>query len=219
MKKTLAILSVLATAAAFASEVESGNTFGYVPVTCSEGLKAISVPLAGYSVSGSESIKIAEILQTTGLAQGDALYTLADGGKYNEYTLQSDGTWMASRVVTVGTDGKFVLQEGTPATVATIERGKAFWLNTKATQVNLIGQATTGTTEFSLTSGWNLIGSTSMTAPLAVSSIEAGAGSRLNVGSKSYQKGKKSWLRLPNYEALDATDVIPVGVGAMLLKK
>lgn len=224
MKKTLAILSSLTVAAAFAGNVDPGNEFGFVPVTGKTGLKAVSVPLAGYSVGDPTRIKISEILQTGGLAADDKLYTLGSDGKYSEYTLQGDGTWKASRVVTVDVNGNMVAASGTPATEATLARGQAFWLDTQATQVCLMGQATTDQPEVTLSTGWNLVGSSSMTRATRICDIAGKAGDFLNVNGKTYQYSQtKGWFdrstRNPvSKEEIDNgnPDIIPVGIGAML---
>lgn len=160
MKKSIVILSVLATSAALAATtVESSNTFGFLPVTtASTGLTCVAVPVNGYTAGSS--IKIAEVLQVTDLAEGDKLYTMT-GGKYNEYTLtlkEGNKTWAASRIVTVGADGEFVAQGGTPPNEATIAPGGAFWLQTSATRVSLMGDATKTASEAKITKGWQLIG-------------------------------------------------------------
>ena len=216
MKKTLAILSSLTVAAAFAGNVDPGNEFGFVPVTGKTGLKAVSVPLAGYSVGDPTRIKISEILQTGGLAAGDKLYTLGSDGKYSEYTLQGDGTWKASRVVTVDAVGNMVTASGKPAKEATLARGQAFWLDTLATQVCLMGQATTDQPEVPLSTGWNLIGSSSMTEPMKVSSISGTIGDFLNVNGVQYQYTSSGWKNKKTKGAVTDSDVIPVGAGAML---
>ena len=218
MKKTLAILSALAAAAAIAGEVDSGNQLGFVPVTGEAGLKAISVPVAGYSVDAAkpENIKISEILQTAGLNKDDLLYTLGSNGQYNEYKLDENGSWVASRVVTVDASGKIKETSGTPAAEATLTRGQAFWLNTQATQVNLMGQATTDQPAVTLSTGWNLIGSSSMTESMKVSSISGTVGDFLNVNGVQYQYTSSGWKNKKTKGAVTDSDVIPVGAGAML---
>lgn len=224
MKNALMILSALAATSVFAvTEVQSENTFGFVETAGGNGttrsLIMVAVPVAGYGNTSSE-ISIADILQTSNLATGDELYTLADGGKYNKYTLNSDKTaWTPAKTVTIGADGTATATGTDSAETATIARGQAFWLNTAAENVYLMGEATTDAGSISISEGWNLIGNPSMTAALKVSGINAGKGSRLNVGSTYYQKGKSGWYRLPEYSAVADTDVIAVGQGAMLLKK
>lgn len=219
MKKTLAILSVLAAGAAFADTVVgSSNTFGFVPVA-GKGLTCVAVPVKGYTTGSS--IKIAEVLQVTDLTAGDKLYTM-NGGAYNEYTLSTEKTWTPSQIVTVGADGNFVAQGGTPATEATIAPGGAFWLDTKATTISLMGDATTPASAATITTGWQLIGNPSMTEDkkiLEISYEGLSVGDTLSVNGKTYQYTKSGWKDRSTKAAVLAADVIPVGYGAMLYNK
>lgn len=217
MKRILGVAVLVAAGAAFATEVDSGNVFGFVPVTGATGLKAVAVPVAGYGASAD--IAVAEILQTTGLAANDKLYTLGADGKYSEYTLNSDKAWVASRKVTVGAGGMTAAQ-GTPAAEATLKRGQAFWLDTAATKVYLMGQAATDDVEITPTTGWQMIGNPSMTAPLKISTLTGySTGDFLAVGEKTYQfTASGVWKDRKTREAVTDADVIPVGGGAMLRK-
>lgn len=193
MKKSIAILSVLATSAAFAATtVDSGNTFGFVPVTtASTGVKpvltCVAVPVNGYTTG--TSIKIAEVLQVTDLTVGDKLYTM-EGGKYNEYTLtlkEDKKTWAASRIVTVGAKGEFVEQGGTPPNEATIAPRGAFWLQTSATRVSLMGDATEQARAATISAGWQLIGNPSITDTYRISDIPGTIGDVLQTSSTAYR--------------------------------
>lgn len=217
MKKILGAAVLMAAGAALAATtIESSNTFGFVPATGATGLKAVAVPVAGY---GTGDIKIAEVLQTANLAENDKLYTLNANGTYNQYTLNANKVWVPAKVVTVV--GGVIEESATDAPdVATVARGKAFWLDTAATQVNILGQATTDAGSLpTLSTGWQMIGNPSMTTALKVNTITAGKGSRLNVGTTYFQKGTSKWYKLPDYADVTDDDVIAVGQGAMLLKK
>lgn len=222
MKKILGAAVLMAAGAALAATtIESSNTFGFVPVAAS-GLTAVSVPVAGY---GTGDITIAEVLQTANLTgvsdsyDGDKLYTMTADGKYNEYVLQGDKTWKASRVVTVS-GGSMTSASGTPAKEATVQRGKAFWIQTSADQVNIMGQATADgeTVTLSLSTGWNLVGSPSMTQAVAISTIEGAVGSFISVNGMTYQKTSTGWKNRATKAAVTDEDVIPVGMGAMIKK-
>lgn len=215
MKKILGAAVLMAAGAALAATELDSSQFGFVPVAAG-GLTAVSVPVTGYT-AGTD-IVIAEVLQTASLNSGDKLYTLNKDGTYNQYTLNSSKAWEPAKVVTVV--GSQIKESTADAPeVATVKRGKAFWIQTSATQVNVMGQATDKTVVISYNDGWNLIGNPSMTAPLKVSTIMAGKGSRLNVGTTYYQKGTSKWYKLPDYVEVQDTDVIAVGQGAMLLNK
>lgn len=230
MKKTLAILSVslvsgltLNAANPSIDEIQPSNVFGFVPVTASStGLTCVAVPVKGYAEG--TAIKIAEILQVTDLAVGDTLYTM-NGGAYNEYILQSDKSWKASQVVTVGADGTFVAASGTPAEVATIQPGGAFWLKTETEKISIMGDATTPASVAEVTAGWQLIGNPSMTEPMAIQSIGATAGSILKTATKTYNYvGGIGWVCLKGVVGKPTadnktTDTLAVGEGALFYKK
>lgn len=223
MKNLLTIAAMMAAGVALAAtNVDSGNMFGFVPVTGATGLKAIAVPVAGYGASAD--VKIAEILQTTGLAgksatyDGDKLYTMAAGGKYNEYVLQEDKTWKASRIVTVGASGMTVVT-GTPAKEASLKRGQAFWLDTTATKVYLMGQAQSDEEAIIwITDGWQMIGNPSMTQEWLVKDVAGSQGAYLAVGEKSYQYLKGNWYDSDSHKQVTNDDKIGVGQGAMYRK-
>ena len=223
MKKLLFAAMMMTAGAALAATELDSSQFGFVPVpVAASGLTAVSVPVTGYTAG--ESIKIAEVLQTANLTVGDKLYTMTDGGKYNEYVLQvdkqGDKTWKASRVVTVS-GGSMTSASGTPATEATVQRGKAFWIQTtSADQVNIMGQATTdsGTPTITVSTGWNLVGSPSMTQEVKISTIEGAAGSFISVNGMTYQKTSTGWKNRATKAAVTDADVIPVGMGAMIKK-
>lgn len=221
MKKSIAILSVLATSAALAvTEVESSNTFGFVPVTASSTkLTCVAVPVNGYT--DGTSIKIAEILQVTDLTAGDTLYTM-NGGAYNEYVLQNDKTWKASQVVTVGADGTFKTAAGTLATEATIAPGGAFWLKTNAEKISVMGDATKAASPAKITTGWQLIGNPSMTEAMDIQSIKANAGDILKTATTTYRWADVcGWTtsRKPKAETDAAVASLAVGEGALVYFK
>ena len=225
MKKSIAILSVLATSAALAAtEVTSSNTFGFVPVTASATeLTCVAVPVKGYTAGSS--IKIAEILQVTDLAVGDTLYTM-NGGAYNEYTLSSEKTWTPSKVVTVDGSGNFTEVGGTLATEATIQPGGAFWLKTKTEKISIMGDATTAASAATITTGWQLIGNPSMTKEMEIQSIDTNAGatpgSILKTAAKTYTYASGiGWVTGGGKPTIEkkTTDKLAIGEGALFYQK
>lgn len=217
MKKILGAAVLMAAGVAMAATtIESSNMFGFVPVTGATGLKAVAVPVVGY---GTGDIKIAEVLQTANLAENDKLYTLNANGTYNQYTLNADKVWVPAKVVTV-VGG--VIKESTTAAPeeATVARGKAFWLDTEATQVNILGQAPQGVAMISVSTGWQMIGNPSMTTPRKVSEVPGVAGAYLAVGANKYQYLGEGdgWYNAKTRKAVTDSDVIAVGQGAMYRK-
>lgn len=241
MKNALMILSALAATSVFAvTEVQSENTFGFVEAAGGNGttrsLIMVAVPVTGYG-NTSSAISIADILQTSNLAEGDELYTLAANGTYNKYTLNSDKTaWTAAaKAVMIGANGDAVPTDTDSAMTATIARGQAFWLKTAATIVYLMGEATTGKAGVAVegqavTGKWNLIGNSSMTQAVKISEIAGTKGDIIqvvdNTGvAKRYVcGGGMTWkLYTPNgpskYTDVADTDVINVGQGFMYQAK
>lgn len=218
MKKILGVAVLMAAGVALAAtEVDSGNMFGFVPVTGAKGLKAVAVPVAGYGAG--EDIAVAEILQTTGLAANDKLYTMTADGKYNQYTLNGNGVWVPAKVVTV-VGNKVNTTTADSASEATLKRGQAFWLDTAATKVYLMGQAATEAVTITPTEGWQMIGNPSMTAELKVSEVPGVAGAYLAVGANKYQHLGEGdgWYNAKKRKAVTDSDVIAVGQGAMYRK-
>lgn len=240
MKNALMILSVLAATSVFATTVvQSENTFGLVETAGGNGttrsLIMIAVPVAGYG-NTSLAISIADILQTSNLAAGDVLYTLSDGGEYNKYTLNSDKTeWTPANTVTIGAGGEDISTSTPSAAVATIARGQAFWLNTAATTVYLMGEATTGNAGVevvgqAVAGKWNLIGNSSMANDVKISSITGTKGDIIRIfddegNEKRYVYGGENVWSLynpkgsPRYTAATGSDVIKVGQGFMYQAK
>lgn len=90
MKKTIfSAAAVLATAAAFATPVDSANTFGILKVTPGNTNTVISVP---WEAVGGGSIAVSNIVMTTGMTAGATLFAYDSKDKrYYTWTLLTDG--------------------------------------------------------------------------------------------------------------------------------
>lgn len=106
MKKLMAIVTMLASGAALA--VNSSNVFGILRVDSAQKETIISVPwIAADSVT--RDIKVADLVLTSNLTEGDTLYYYNDKAtfEYEAWILTADKTWapvttVSKRGITVG---------------------------------------------------------------------------------------------------------------------
>lgn len=230
MKKELLIASIFASAVAVAGSVTTSNVMGLVKVN-DDSAKAsqddynvwlVTAPLTDY---GSDAnIAVADVLQTASLAEDDELW-IPNGSGYNMYKLQSDGKWKAAKTVTAGPNGIQVTSADSPD-VATVSRGQAFWVKTKATQINLFGEGVMAAKSVTVSGGttkkaWSLIGSTAQTGSIDLSSLSGKKGDMIRLANgQEYMYGgsgdSAGWYKKVN-GAFDTsaktTDTIAAGIG------
>lgn len=215
MKKALLIASAVAATSLFAVD---SNEISFLPVTppAANGLTLLAVPFNGYGSDNSASIAVADVLLTDGLSNGDKLYIpTTTKGVYNQYTL-NDGTWVPNKVVTITGSSKIAGDANSP-TEATIARGQAFWLETSASSVKLLGQAATQTkTTVSAVEGYQLLAPTTSENDILISSLNGEKGDMVILANGArYQKtATLGWRNLANRSAaITDADKIPAGVG------
>lgn len=221
MKKELLIASALVGFVACAADttVTTSNTMCFVPVAqemkSATGMFLVTAPFADY-VSGD--IKVADVISTANLSNGDKLLIPTATGDYDGYTLQ-DGTWTPDKKCTLTADGGIVVGEAVEASDARIARGKAFWVKTSATQLNLFGNAVSAAVTVSVAGGsklnWALVGATLPTTEIAVASVPAGnKGDTLVLANGTQYICNKDgkWVTYAN-PSTETTDKIPAGVG------
>lgn len=221
MKKELLIASALVGFVACAADttVTTSNTMCFVPVAqemkSATGMFLVTAPFADY-VSGD--IKVADVISTANLSNGDKLLIPTATGDYDGYTLQ-DGTWTPDKKCTLEADGGIVVGEAVEASDARIARGKAFWVKTSATQLNLFGNAVSAAVTVSVAGGsklnWALVGATLPTTEIAVASVPAGnKGDTLVLanGTQYICNKNGAWVTYDN-PSTATTDKIPAGVG------
>lgn len=230
MKKELLIASIFASAVAVAGSVMTSNVMGLVEVDkdyakASQGgfnVWLVTAPLTAYG--SGENIAVAEVLQTASLAVGDELWIQNDSG-YDMYTLQSGGTWKAAKTVTAGPEGIKVTEVVSPD-VATVSRGQAFWVKTKATQINLFGEGVTAAKSVTVSGGktkkaWSLIGSTAQIGSIDLSSLSGKKGDMIRLANgQEYMYGdsgdRAGWYKKVKGAfdtSVKTTDTIAAGVG------
>ena len=214
MKKALFIASAVAATALFAIESNEISFLPVTPVGSTSNLKLLAVPFNGYGTGDSESISVADVLLTDGLANGDKLYIPTDEkGKYNQYLL-SNGTWEPAKVVTVsGSD--ITAGQADSSGEATIARGQAFWIETEATNVKLLGQAATQTkTEKTLAVGYQLLAPTTSENAIQVNQLGGAKGDLILLADGTrYQKTASGWKNVATRAAVENSVVIQPGVG------
>jgi len=218
MKKSFIIATVLATASAFAGQFESNPvgllTLSSIPTT--DNLKLVAMPFDGYAETSGSSVKVADVLLTDGLSENDKLYIpTGTKGQYNRYSLNSSGEWVPANVVTVS-GATITAGSGTPPNDAAVPRGGAFWLETTATSVKLLGQpaATMEKTSKSVSVGYQLLAPTTSEINVKVSEL-AGAQKDLVIlaNGTRYQKTASGWKNVATRAAVTDADVIPAGIG------
>ena len=218
MKKSFLIATVLATASAFAGQFESNPvgllTLSSIPTT--GNLKLVAMPFDGYAEGSGTSVNVADVLLTDGLSTNDKLYIpTGTKGTYNRYSLNASGEWVPANVVTVSGASINVGVAEAP-TVAAVPRGGAFWLETAATSVKLLGQpaATMEKTSKSVSVGYQLLAPTTSEINVKVSEL-AGAQKDLVIlaNGTRYQKTASGWKNVATREAVTDADVIPAGIG------
>lgn len=215
MKKNLLIATAIAATSVFAFD---SNEIALKAVTppSANGRMLIAIPFDGYGTTSGGSIAIADVLLTDTLAAGDKIYLpKSEAGKYDEYTLSNDKTtWDASRVVDV-TSGSIQETAGTPASEATIQRGKAFWLQSSATEVKLLGQAASQTkASVSASAGYQLLAPTTSENDILISSLDGEKGDVVILANGTrYQMTASGWKDVSTRKAVTSADTIPAGVG------
>lgn len=142
-----------ASASAATETVTGQNVIG---LTTIENDSRAYLPLAAaYTGTGATELTVANIVQTSTLAEGDELYAYdPDKKQYDVYTLGTDGKWTAVKTVEVSASGKATATMSPAAADRVITRGRGFWIVRKdaasdAKPVRLVGDvpATTATVE------------------------------------------------------------------------
>lgn len=225
MKKSFLIATVLATASAFATTFDS-NPVGLLTLSsipASGNLKLIAMPFDGCAESSGESVKVADVLLTDGLTKSDDLSTAdklyiptGTKGQYNRYSLNASGVWVPANVVTVS-GSTITAGSGTPSETAEVPRGGAFWLETAAPSVKLLGQpaATMEKVSKSVSVGYQLLAPTTSEIDIKVSDLTGAKGDVVILadGTKYQFKDGDPGYWTKNRVQVTDDDKIPAGVG------
>ena len=225
MKKSFIIATVLATATAFAGQFES-NPVAFLQLSSirstADNLKLVAMPFDGCAETSGSSVKVADVLLTdtlTGSAtasEADKLYIpTGTKGQYNRYTLNASKEWVPANVVTV-TGSSINAGAGDPPTDAEVPRGGAFWLETSASSVRLLGQPAASMTKSdkSVSVGYQLLAPTTSEIDVKVSDLAGAKGDLIILADGTrYQKATSGWKVVSTRADVKDLDVIPAGIG------
>lgn len=126
MKKTIALLTMVATGVALAGAVESTDTFGVLKVTSPNYETILSVPWVEAGSSGSELISVTNFVKTANLTVGDALLLYnPNTGAYQAWALASAASGKYWNAVNVSYNGA---NRPAGSFGATLTRGQALIL-------------------------------------------------------------------------------------------
>lgn len=160
--KSIACLFAVAAASVY-GDVVSQNEFGVLKVTCDSQKAIIATPWVKCG-DASASVKVTDLVMTSGLETGDAIIVY-QGSNFKAWAIDNGGAWASTTVV----DGTNTYSGGSAADAA-VARGEAFWFvkNTftagSTYDLYLYGQKSTAAATATITSGaYNLIASPSVT--------------------------------------------------------
>lgn len=141
MKKTIALLTMVAAGVALAGAVESTDTFGVLKVTSPNYETILSVPWVEAGSSGSELISVTNFVKTANLTVGDALLLYdPNSGAYQGWALASAASGKYWNAVNVSYNGA---NRPAGSFGATLTRGQALILVRKSVEdqdIYLYGQ-------------------------------------------------------------------------------
>ena len=132
-----------ASASAATETVKGQNVIGLT--TIKDDSRAYLPLAAAYTGTGATELTVANIVQTSTLAEGDELYAYDPEKKqYDVYTLGTDGTWTVVKTVEVSASGTATETTSPAAADRVIARGRGFWIVRKgaasrAKPVRLVG--------------------------------------------------------------------------------
>ena len=158
--KSIACLFAVAAASVY-GDVVSQNEFGVLKVTCDSQKAIIATPWVKCG-DASASVKVTDLVMTSGLETGDAIIVY-QGGNFKAWAISS-GAWTPTTIV----DGSNSYPGGSAADAA-VARGEAFWFVKNSFTAGdtydlyLYGQKSTAAATATITSGaYNLIASPSV---------------------------------------------------------
>ena len=222
MKKTILLSSILAVGAAFADATVNSTEIGVMGVDKpTSAANLIAVPFEGY---GDPAITVKDMINTPELEVGTELYVPNASGKYDVWTLGSDGKWTNTESNIVIGNGGATESSGPDAAGVTTARGSAFWLKppaggAKSGNCYLLGKWDGSDGSSTLAKDkWNLVGNTAGEPKAVPVGVE---GEKVCVpndagGLITYTVRNGGWL---NGRKTDCTVTIQPGQGFWYLSK
>ena len=206
------------TTAALATDVLTDKTLGWMRVDSTLPITAVGVPWTDVS-DPTANVKVADLVKTDNLTNGDNLYVYNSNGTWTFYTL-SNGAWVAGTTA----NSSITAAAGNPSE-ATIARGQALYLERQNYSdpfyvYGADGEAISSTTLTGATK--YLVASPKATAFTVTSAKISGASNKdviqvpLTGGtSRIYQyfKTKNKWRCNGKWEDETGYEEIPLGTG------
>lgn len=128
LRSIVSVGAIALAAAAFADgEYVGGDVVGWARVDSPNARTVIGVPWL--KVDGAGDVKVAKLVKTDNLTEGDKLYVFYDGTWYF-YQLDANKTWVAGATATAGAEPPVAAVDPETATIA---RGKALILERAST--------------------------------------------------------------------------------------
>ena len=176
MKKAFLLSAVAIAGSVLATDVETSNSYGVLPVTTAGTATMVAVPFLG---DGAD-ISIDQMVKAQNLQANDMIYALptGSGNAYKVWKLNSGRTaWEPVVGVEVGTGTQFT---PTAASQTTIARGQAFWLvrnSSSSTTFYVMGVGpTSAASATTVSQGWNLVGQSSANGTKTLADIATAVG-------------------------------------------
>ena len=163
MKKLLSLALCAAAATTFAAdEITLDDEIGVTMVTLPAGQKE-TIIAASFVDLDMGDVSIANLVKTTGLAEGDEilLYTAKD--TYSAWKLNAGKAWeKAAKMYEVNADGVAVESDGDDPKTTTAKVGTGLWIvrkdATKAATIAIYGKYAANRTAEITAGAWNLVG-------------------------------------------------------------
>jgi len=124
-KQIVTACALIASVAAFATSVESSNTFGVLKIDVGATAKEVVIPVPWAAVgTGDAAIKVTDFVLATGRASGDTLYIYDASAKgYKVWQADGNGNWALGNTVVINAGDEISRLDAT--TADTIARGQA----------------------------------------------------------------------------------------------
>lgn len=163
MKKLLSLALCAAVATTFAAdEITLGDEIGVTMVTLPKGQKE-TIIAASFVDLDTGNVSIANLVKTTGLAEGDEilLYTAKD--TYSAWKLNADKAWEeAAKMYKVNANGVAVESDGDDPKKTTATVGTGLWIvrkdATAPATIAIYGKYAANRTTDITAGAWNLVG-------------------------------------------------------------
>lgn len=163
MKKLLSLALCAAAATTFAAdEITLADEIGVTMVTLPAGQKE-TIIAASFVDLDMGDVSIANLVKTTGLAEGDEILLYTAKNTYSAWKLNADKAWeKAAKMYVVNADGVAVESDGDDPKTTTATVGTGLWIvrkdATAEATIAIYGKYTVNRTTEITAGAWNLVG-------------------------------------------------------------